>query len=315
MVWTTREIPDLSGRTAVVTGANSGLGFETARQLAAHGAHVVLATRDQGKTLEAMERIRAETPTASLDMATMDLAEQASVWRAAEQIRTAHPQIDLLVNNAGVMAVSQATTIDGFERQLAVNHLGHWTLTALLLTALLRTPQSRVVTVTSTAHHIGKPIDPGNPHLHGRYTPWRAYGQAKLANYHFGLGLDRELRKAGAHTASLIAHPGVARTGLQAASLRDSDGGRSQRLTAVLARYTGVSAQAGALPQLRAATDPVACGGQFYGPLLVNSGPPIRKPILRRFDLDRAISRLWSVSRYQTGVAIDIPPRPDAMPY
>ncbi|MEU1998219.1 oxidoreductase [Nocardia gamkensis] len=315
MAWATTSIPALGGRTAVVTGANSGLGFQTARQLAAHSAHVVLATRDRGKTLAAMQRIRAETPTASLEMVTMDLAEQASIWRAAEQIRTAHPRIDLLVNNAGVMAVSQATTVDGFERQLAVNHLGHWTLTALLLTALLRTSDSRVVTVTSTAHHIGKPIDPENPHLHGRYTPWRAYCQAKLANYHFGLGLDRALRKAEAHTASLIAHPGVARTGLQAASLRDSNGGRSQRLIAMLARHTGASAQAGALPQLRAATDPAAYGGQFYGPLLVNSGPPVPKPILRRFDLDDAISQLWSVSRRETGISIDIPPRPNAMPY
>jgi NAD(P)-dependent dehydrogenase (short-subunit alcohol dehydrogenase family) len=162
------------------------------------------------------------------------------------------------------------------------------------------------VTVTSTAHHIGRAVDPSNPHLDGRYGAWRAYGQAKLANFHFGLGLDRELRRAGSSTASLIAHPGLSNTDLQTVSVRETGGGASQRFFHVLARRTGMSPAAGALPQLRAATDPAAKGGEFYGPLLVNNGPPVRKPVLRRLGMDSAIARLWEVSERETGLALDV---------
>ena len=143
----------------------------------------------------------------------------------------AHESIDLLVNNAGVMGIPEAKTADGFEMQFGVDHLGHWSLTALLLPALLRAPGSRIVTVTSTAHHMGRAVNPANPHLHGRYRPWRAYGQAKLANFHFGLGLQRELEGAGAGTASLIAHPGLSNTDLQAVGGRETGGGARQRLS------------------------------------------------------------------------------------
>jgi NAD(P)-dependent dehydrogenase (short-subunit alcohol dehydrogenase family) len=234
----------------------------------------------------------------------LDLASQASVRAASEQIIAAHKSIDLLINNAGVMGISEAKTVDGFEMQFGVDHLGHWSLTALLLPALLRTPGARIV--TSTAHHMGRAVDPANPHLHGRYRPWRAYGQAKLANFHFGLGLQRELEKAGASTASLIAHPGLSNTDLQAVSVQESGGGASQRFFLGLARRTGMSAADGALSQLRAATDPAAKGGDFYGPRFVNSGPPVRKPILRRLGMDKAIAALWEVSEHETGVAIDL---------
>ncbi|WP_460712710.1 oxidoreductase [Nocardioides dilutus] len=306
MGWTAADIPDQRGRTAVVTGANGGLGLVTARDLAAKGAHVVLAARNPKKTAEALETIRAAAPDASLEVVALDLSSQASVKDAASQILASHERVDLLINNAGVMGIPEARTVDGYEMQFGVDHLGHWTLTALLLPALLRTPGSRVVTVTSTAHHIGRAVSTTNPHLEGRYGPWRAYGQAKLANFHFGLGLQRDLAKAGASTTSLIAHPGLSNTDLQAVSVQESGGGLSQRFFHTLARRTGMSADDGALPQLRAATDPAAKGGEFYGPLFVNNGRPVRKPIFRRLGMSAAISRLWEVSERETGVALDI---------
>jgi NAD(P)-dependent dehydrogenase (short-subunit alcohol dehydrogenase family) len=305
MSWNVADIPDQHGRTAVVTGANGGLGLETARQLAAKGARVVMAVRNQEKAAAAVEDIRASVPDAALELVALDLASQASVRDAARQIGAAHKSIDLLVNNAGVMAIPEAKTVDGFEMQFAVDHLGHWSLTALLLPALLRAPGARIVTVTSSAHHMGRAVDPANPHLAGRYGPWRAYGQAKLANFHFGLGLQRELEKAGASTASLIAHPGLSNTDLQTVSAQAS-GGATQRFTLWLTHLAGMTPANGALSQLRAATDPAAKGGEFYGPLYANNGPPVRKPIMRRLGLDKAIATLWEVSERETGVTIDV---------
>ncbi|MHB9863524.1 oxidoreductase [Streptomyces sp. YIM S03343] len=306
MGWTATDIPDQHGRTAVVTGANGGLGLVTARNLAAKGAHVVMAVRNQEKAATAVEAIRAAVPDASLELVALDLSSQASVKEAAGEILAAHDSLDLLVNNAGVMAIAETRTIDGFEMQFGVDHLGHWTLTALLLPALLRRPGSRIVTVTSTAHHMGRPVNVANPHLKGRYGPWRAYGQAKLANFHFGLGLQRDLERAGAHTVSLIAHPGLSDTDLQTVSVEGSGGGASQRFFHAMARHTGMSADDGALPQLRASTDPAAKGGEFYGPVFVNNGAPVRKPILRRFGMDQAVAKLWEVSERETGVAFDL---------
>jgi NAD(P)-dependent dehydrogenase (short-subunit alcohol dehydrogenase family) len=188
--------------------------------------------------------------------------------------------------------------------QFGVDHLGHFALTARLLPALLKAPAARVVTVTSTAHHMGRAVDPDNPNLDGRYGPWRAYGQAKLANFHFGLGLDRLFRDAGVAAASLVAHPGLSNTELQAVSVEETGGGLSQRFFLMLARTVGMSPGEGALSQLRAATDPGAKGGEFYGPLFVNSGPPVRKPVLRRLGMGRAIEKLWRVSERETGLEL-----------
>jgi NAD(P)-dependent dehydrogenase (short-subunit alcohol dehydrogenase family) len=304
MSWSATDIPDQTGRAAVVTGANGGLGLETARELARKGAHVVMAARDQEKAQLAESDIRNTVPDAALEVVSLDLSSQASVRTAAERILSDHERVDLLVNNAGVMGIPERKTLDGYEMQFGVDHLGHWTLTALLLPALLRGPSARIVTVTSTAHHMGRAVDPANPHLDGRYRPWRAYGQAKLANFHFGLGLQRELAAAGASAASLIAHPGLSNTDLQAVSVRETDGGASQRFFLTLARHTGMSAAQGALSQLRAASDPHARGGEFYGPLWVNSGPPVRKPIFRRVGMSGAIAKLWEVSERETGVAL-----------
>ena len=190
-------MPDQSGRVAVVTGANGGLGLEMARELARNGGHVVMAARDQDKAEAARASIRHEVPDASLEVQPLDLALQRSVREAAAQILAGHPKIDILVNNAGVMGIPERRTEDGFEMQLAVNHLGHFALTALLLPALLASTGARVISVTSTGRHAGRALDPDNPHLRGRYDPWRAYGQSKLANVHFALELDRRFRAAG----------------------------------------------------------------------------------------------------------------------
>jgi NAD(P)-dependent dehydrogenase (short-subunit alcohol dehydrogenase family) len=304
--WGVGDIPDQAGRTAVVTGANGGLGLSTARALAAAGATVVMAARNQEKAAEAEQRIRDGVPDASLKVVELDLGSLASVRKAAEQIGAEHEAIDLLVNNAGVMGIPEQKTADGFEMQFGVDHLGHFALTALLMPALLRAPAARVVTVTSTAHHMGRAVDPDNPHLHGRYRPWRAYGQAKLANFHFGLGLHQLLDKAQAPAASLVAHPGLSNTELQAVSVKETGGGLSQRFFLGLARGVGMSPGQGALSQLRAATDPAAHSGEFYGPLFVNNGPPVRKPILRRVGMNSAIARLWEVSERETGLKLSV---------
>jgi len=306
MSWTTTDIPDLSDRTAVVTGANGGLGLETARALAGAGAHVVMAARDQDKARAAEADIRSSHASASLEVVPMDLGSLASVRSAAERVLAAHDRIDLLVNNAGVMAIPERRTEDGFEMQFGVNHLGHFALTALLLPALLRAESARVVSVTSTAHHMGRAVDTGNPHLEGRYEPWKAYGQSKLANFHFALGLDRRLRAAGTRAASLMAHPGLSNTELQAVSVRETDGGASQKFFHVLAGRIGMTPARGALPQLRAATDPAAKGGEMYAPRFVNSGAPVRRPVFRRLGLSGAIAKLWEVSERETGLKLDV---------
>jgi len=307
MRWTAADIPSQTGRIAVVTGANGGLGLETARALAGAGAHVIMAARDQAKAAAAAERIRSSVPEASLELVALDLSSLESVRVAAELISGRYETVDLLVNNAGVMGIPERRSADGFEMQFATNHLGHWALTAQLLPAVGRAAAGRVVTVTSTAHHMGRPVDPANPNLEGRYRPWRAYGQSKLANYHFGIGLHRILTAAGSPVASLIAHPGLSNTDLQVVSVRETGGGRSQRVAHLLSSRTGMTAADGALPQLRAATDPSARSGEFYAPRFVNNGPPVRRPVLRRWDLDKGIARLWEVSERATGLRIEAP--------
>jgi NAD(P)-dependent dehydrogenase (short-subunit alcohol dehydrogenase family) len=308
MSWTVADIPDLSGRTAVVTGANSGLGLETARALASAGAHVVMAARNRDKASAAEAGIRDRIPGASLEVVSLDLGSLDSVRAASDAILAAHPRIDILVNNAGLMAIPEQRTADGFEMQFGVNHLGHYVLTALLMPALLEAEAARVVAVTSTAHHMGRPVDPANPHLDGRYRPWRAYGQSKLANFHFAIGLQERFSAAGARAQSLVAHPGLSDTDLQTHSVEATGGGLTQRIGLRLARSTGMSAAEGALPQLRAATDPGAKGGEFYAPRYVNTGPPVRRPILRRLGLRAAIDRLWLVSERETKVSIGLAP-------
>jgi NAD(P)-dependent dehydrogenase (short-subunit alcohol dehydrogenase family) len=309
MAWTAARIPDQSGAVAVVTGANGGLGLEVARELARRGGHVVMAARDQAKAEAAVASIRDQVPGASLELQPLDLASQASVREAAKRILAGHGRTDILVNNAGLMSIPERRTEDGFEMQLAVNHLGHFTLTALLLPALLASPAARVVSVTSTGRHAGRPLDPANLHLAGDYEPWRAYGQAKLATAHFALELDRRFRAAGAPARSIVVHPGFANTDLQARSVRETGGGRSQRFFHAAVRRFGMTPAQGALPLLRAATDPEAVGGALYTPRWVNWGPPVRRPLLRRTRNRDAMATLWQVSERETGITFDVPPR------
>ncbi len=305
MSWNTKDIPDLHGKVAVVTGANGGLGLETAKALAAAGAHVVLAARDAAKTESAVAEIRGATPDADLEVVPLDLGSLVSVRGAAAAILDRHPSVDLLVNNAGVMAISERKTADGFEMQFGVNHLGHYVLTARLLPGVLAAG-GRIVTVTSTAHHMGRRVKASNPHLHGTYGEWKAYGQSKLANYHFAIGLHRQLVAAGAGASSLLAHPGLSNTDLQTHSVAESAGGATQRMSEWMAAHTGMTAARGALPQLRAATDPAAASGQFYAPRFVNNGAPVRRPILRRLGLAKSIEVLWAVSERETGETLDV---------
>jgi NAD(P)-dependent dehydrogenase (short-subunit alcohol dehydrogenase family) len=307
MTWTEKDIPDLSGRTAVVTGANGGLGLQTALALAGAGAHVVLAARDPEKTAAAEKRIRASHPSASLEVVPLDLGDLSVVSAAASKILAGHDRVDLLVNNAGVMAMPQRTTVDGFEMQFGVDHLGHWALTAHLMPALLRAPAARVVTVTSTARHRSfRPLDPADPHMRKNYGAWTAYAQAKMANFHFGLGLQQQFTRAGVRAASLIAHPGLSNTDLQSRTVREGGAGSLGPFFEAMTARSGMSAFEGARPQLRAATDPKAKGGELYAPRFGSHGPAVRRPILRRWDLQRQIDTLWQVSGRETGIPLDV---------
>lgn len=304
LVWTAADIPDQRGRVAVVTGANGGLGREVARALARRGATVVMAARDQEKARDARRAITAEVPAAALEVRTLDLSSLESVRACAEAIAADHERIDVLVNNAGVMGVPQQATADGFELQLGVNHLGHFVLTRRLLPALLAAPAARVVSVTSFARFVGRPVRPENPHLRGAYDPWLAYSQSKLANLLFAVELQRRLAAVGAPVASLAAHPGLSHTGLQARSVQDSGGGRSQRFWHAMSGAVGMSPERGALSLLRAATDPTARGGALYGPRWVTFGPPVRRPVLPRPG--RPGQSLWAVSERETGERFDV---------
>jgi len=300
MAWSTSDIPKLDGRIFVVTGANSGLGYESAKALGAAGATVVMTTRSREKGEETMARILSECPQASLEPVVMDLASLESVRTAAAEILSAHGVIDVLLNNAGVMATPEGRTVDGFETQLGVDHLGHWVFTARLMPALRAAEAARVVTVTSTAHHPGRRLDPDNPNLEGVYDAWKAYYQAKLANYHFAVGLHREFRARRLAAGSLMAHPGLSRTSLQVTTNRLGGAGKSGQFWENMAARRGMEPDRGALPQLRAATDPHARSGQMYAPRFINTGAPVRRPVMRP-GRTRAIRILWEVSERLTG--------------
>jgi NAD(P)-dependent dehydrogenase (short-subunit alcohol dehydrogenase family) len=306
MSWSESDIPDQTGHVAVVTGANGGLGFATARALAAKGATVVMGTRDQEKAKGAEQAILDELPRARLDTRPLDLASLASVKAMAGDVLADHPKVDILVNNAGVMGTAQMETEDGFELQLGTNHLGHFALTALLMPALLRAPIGRVVTVTSTARYRGDPVDPDDPHLRRSYDAWAAYGQSKVANIQFAVELNRRLLAANAPVSSLAADPGFTDTNLQKESLRLNADDRGSRFFAWVTPKIGMTPARGALPQLRAATDPRAGGGELYTPRWIASGPPVRRRIGSRFLDPDAAGTLWELSERETGVDFDV---------
>jgi NAD(P)-dependent dehydrogenase (short-subunit alcohol dehydrogenase family) len=259
--WTADRIPDQSGRTAVVTGANSGLGAITARELARAGAKVILACRNTGKGDIAAGAIRSEVPDADVTVAALDLSSLDSVRAFAESFRAEHEGPDLLINNAGVMAPPRQETTDGFELQFGTNHLGHFALTGLLVGGMEGREDARVVTVSSGAHRMGR-ISFDDLQGQRHYSRWRAYGQSKLANLLFTFELDRRLRSAGSGIKSLAAHPGYSATNLQSAA--------PPRLDSMIMAFTNAvfaqSDEMGALPTLYAATEPGLEGGTYAGP-------------------------------------------------
>jgi NAD(P)-dependent dehydrogenase (short-subunit alcohol dehydrogenase family) len=303
--WTAADVPGQSGRTAVVTGASGGLGLETARVLAGRGAEVVLACRDASRAEQAADLIRAETGRANVRIVHLDLASLASVREAAEEIRSACPRLDLLINNAGVMAVpTRQLSADGFELTFAVNHIGHFALTGLLLDRLLATPGSRIVTVSSIGHRMG----PGTMQFDDlqfsqNYDPWHTYWQSKLANLLFTYELERRLAAASAEPIALAAHPGNARTDLWRYTSRVNRTAYKPVLT-WLTFWFAQSAPTGALATLRAATDPDAQGGEYYGPpgRLQYTGHPALVGSSAASHGAAAQRRLWETSEELTGV-------------
>ena len=300
--WTAADIPDQAGRTAVITGANSGLGLAAARALAGAGADVVLACRNTEKGEAAVASIRADVPDASLALEALDLSSLDSVRAFAERFRGGHESLDLLINNAGVMAPPRRETADGFELQLGTNHLGHFALTGLLLEKLQGGGDARVVTVSSTAHKMGR-INFDNLQGERRYFRWNAYGQSKLANVLFALELERRLRSSGSTVKSLVAHPGYASTNLQSAAPPLLD----RAVMAVTNRLLGQTPEMGALPELYAATRPNLDGGLFIGPdgFEEQRGyPKVVRPVRAGRD-EVTAARLWGVSEELTGVSYD----------
>ena len=300
--WTADDVPGQHGRLAVVTGANTGLGFETTRLLAARGASVVLAVRDVDKGKHAAARLADTVPGANLSVQHLDLTSLESIRAAADELRAKHPRIDLLINNAGVMYTPKQTTRDGFELQFGTNHLGHFAFTGLLLDRMLPVPGSRVVTVSSTGHRIRARINFDDPQSERSYNRVAAYGQSKLANLMFTYELDRRLSGTGT-TIAVAAHPGGANTELgrnMPAAVRPI----ADALTPLFAQ----SAAMGALPTLRAATDPSVRGGQYYGPdgLFEVRGHPKLVESSKQSHDEAIQRRLWTVSEELTGITFPV---------
>ncbi len=301
--WTAADVPDQTGRIAVITGANTGIGYQAAVVLAEKGAHVVLAVRNLDKGNDAVARIRAQAPNADVALQQLDLTSLANIRNAADELRANYPRIDLLVNNAGVMYTPKETTKDGFELQFGTNHLGHFALTGQLLDHLLGVPGSRVVTISSIGHRIRAQIHFDDLQWERRYNRVEAYGQAKLSNLLFTYELARRLAAKGAPTIAVAAHPGGSDTEL------------TRNLPKVLMPAVNLvwglvsqSPEMGALPTLRAATDPDVRNAQYYGPdgLGETRGhPKLVKSSKQSHDQDIQ-RRLWTVSEELTGVSYPV---------
>lgn len=292
--WTTKQISDQSGRVAVVTGANTGIGFETAAALAEKNAHVVLACRSRRKAEAAMERIRVRTPGAKLSFIWLDLASLESIKEFAETFRADFDRLDLLINNAGVMMPPLGHTDDGFELQFGCNHLGHFALTGRLMDVLQATPDSRIVNVSSMAHRAGK-MDFENLNAEKSYEKMAAYGQSKLANLLFTFELQRRLESIGSSVSATAAHPGWTGTDLQ----------RHTPLFRFLNSFFAQTPPMGALPTLRAAIDSEAKGGEYFGPrgFYEMRGYPKQVGTTQAAQSEVDARKLWQVSEGLTGVA------------
>ncbi len=304
--WTAADVGDQTGRIAVITGATSGLGLETARVLAQHGATVVLTGRDQARAAAAADVIRASQPSASVETAELDLASLESVRTAGADLTARFPKLDLLINNAGVMFPPYSLTKDGFELQFGTNHLGHFALTGLLINSLLAQPGSRVVTVSSNGHRAGR-MNFADLQSSRHYHKATAYGRSKLANLMFTYELQRRLAAARAQTIALAAHPGTARTELT----RHMSGLAQRAMSPQLGMLNSWWVQdgtMGALPTLRAATDPEAIGGTYYGPdgPFQLTGYPVVVTSTVRSHSREAQRRLWVESEQLTGITYPV---------
>jgi NAD(P)-dependent dehydrogenase (short-subunit alcohol dehydrogenase family) len=303
--WTLADIPSQSGKLALVTGGTGGLGLESARVLAKAGAEVVLTGRNDAKGAEAIVKIRNQSPSAKVEYQRCDLANLAAVRNFARHFADTHQALDLLVNNAGVMAVPRReTTADGFEMQFGVNYLAHFALTAQLLPLLRTVAGARVVGLSSLAHRTGM-IDFGDLQGERFYNPWKAYGQSKLAMLMFALELQRRSDSARWNLTSIAAHPGWSRT-----DLFSSGPGRSSLFSIAsqfAAPFLSQPAEAGALPILFAATDSKARGGGYYGPggFSELTGPPTKASIMIQARDSAAAKRLWDISETLTGASFD----------
>ena len=301
MAWTADDIPSQEGRLALVTGANSGLGLATIKALATRQATVILACRSNRKAEAAQQQLH-DQGLSGLELLELDLADLSSVQRAAESVRDRHGRLDLLINNAGVMAPPRRTTVQGHELQFGVNHLGHQALTQALLPLMENRPDARIVTVTSGAQYFGQ-IQWNDLNWEQRYERYGAYGQSKLANVMFALELDARLRQRKSTIRSLAAHPGLARTQLQPTAIA-SGGNRVEALAYRLMDPLFQSAAMGALPQLHAATAPSAQGGEHYGPNQLGGfrGPPCRCRVAPAANNPVERERLWNLSEQLIGV-------------
>lgn len=296
MTWTTADIPDLTGKVAVITGSNAGLGFHIATDLAGAGARVIMACRNEVKANDAANKIRMASPRGTVETMTLDLADLSSVRAFSEALLSTIDRLDILGNNAGLMAVDESKTADGFETQFGVNHLGHFALTGLVLPLLTATPGSRVVNHSSMGHRPGKMHLDDLNYEKRRYSRWPVYFQSKLANLLFSLELQRRLSLAGSPTIALTAHPGGSRTDL---------GVEGSGLLNKILKPTGgfgQSAAKGALPFVRACVDPAAKGGDFFGPrYLLFGSPKLETPTKRARD-GVVAKQLWTSSEELTGI-------------
>jgi NAD(P)-dependent dehydrogenase (short-subunit alcohol dehydrogenase family) len=299
--WSFDDIPDLSGRTAVVTGANCGIGLETARMLAQKHARVVIACRNADKGTQAVAQIRESAPGADVELSALDLADLDSVTAFVRDFTDENERLDLLVNNAGVMVPPFSRTKQAFELQMGTNHLGHFALTGRLMPLLAKTPGSRVVVLSSGVAHVGR-IDFDDLHFERRrYRAWAAYSQSKLANLMFALELGRRLDASGSPVRVTAAHPGWTATELQ----------RTAALARLFGAWLAMRPRDGALPTLRAAVDPDAPNGAYFGPSRVfeMNGPPVRARLPKRATDEAIAEKLWSVSEALTGVDFGLPGR------
>jgi NAD(P)-dependent dehydrogenase (short-subunit alcohol dehydrogenase family) len=306
MAWTTNDMPNLAGRVVVVTGANSGLGFEASRALASGGARVIMACRNAAKAESARQRILDEHRDARVEVMTLDLASLASVRQFAAELATRSEAVHVLCNNAGVMALPRCETADGFEMQLGTNHLGHFALTGLVLPLLLATPAARIVTQSSGAHRMGR-IDFDDLHGTRRYGKWTAYAQSKLANLLFAFELDRRLRKRQATAMSVACHPGYAATELQFAGPKMEGSSFMERIMSLGNQLFAQDAATGALPTLYAATAAEVGGGDYIGPDGIGElwGQPKKVEAVARARDPELAAHLWKISSELTGVGYE----------